>query len=120
MQISITARHFEVAPGLRQFATQRLEKMQKFATDIHSIHVVVSQEKARFEAEITMRLNGSQLVCTETHGEAGAAIELAAHRLEEQLRRHKERRIAQKQRQPGAPGAPAETAPGDDEFADED
>ena len=123
MQISITARHFEVAPGLRQFAMQRLEKLQKFANDIHTIHVVVSQERARFEAEITMRLNGSQLVSTETHGEAGAAIELAAHRLEEQLRRHKERRIAQKQRPPGAaalPGAGEPAAPGDEDLADED
>jgi len=67
-----------------------------------------------------MRLNGSQLVCTETHGEAGAAIELAAHRLEEQLRRHKERRIAQKQRKGAAPGAPEPAPSGDDEFADED
>ena len=126
MQISLTARHFEVTSGLRQFATQRLEKLQKFAADIHGVHLVLVQERARYEAEITMRLNGSQLVCTETHGEPGAAIELAAHRLEEQLRRHKERRIAQKQRQsgvPGVPGVPGDeetTAPGDADLADED
>lgn len=120
MQISITARHFEVTSGLRQFATQRLEKLQKFASDIHGVHLVLVQEKSRYEAEITMSLNGSQLVCTETHGEAGAAIELAAHRLEERLRRHKERRIAHKQRHPDVPGEPEPTSPGDDEFADED
>ncbi|MCC6350761.1 MAG: ribosome-associated translation inhibitor RaiA [Candidatus Eisenbacteria bacterium] len=113
MQISITARHFEVAPDLRQSATQRLEKLQKFATDIRTIHVVVSQERARYEAEITMRLNGGQLVCTETHADAGAAIDLAAHRLEEQLRRHKERKIASKQRPAGVPEAAADGVAGD-------
>jgi len=120
VQISITARHFEVSSGLRQFATQRLEKLQKFAADIHGVHLVLVQEKARYEAEITMRLNGSQLVCTEVHGEPGAAIELAAHRLEEQLRRHKERRIDQKQRKAGTPGVPESAGPGEDDLADED
>lgn len=120
MQISLTARHFEVAPGLRQFATQRLEKLQKFASDIHTIHIVVVQEKARYEAEITMRLNGSQMVCTETHGDPGAAIELAADRLEEKLRRFKERRVDHKHRRTGAIGAPDAPPPGEDDLADED
>lgn len=122
MQISLTARHFEVTPGLRQFTAQRLEKLQKFATDIHGVHVIVIQERSRFEAEITMRVNGSQLVCTESHSEAGAAIELAANRLEERLRRLKERRSDHKSHKPGTPGATAESAndAGDDEFADEE
>ena len=121
MQISITARHFEVAPGLREFTAHRLEKLQKFASDIHSVHVIVIQEKARYEAEITMSLNGSQLVCTETHGDPGAAIELAADRLEEKLRRFKERRVDHKQRKTAAPGGlePSETGE-DDLLADED
>lgn len=121
MQISLTARHFEVTPGLRQFTTQRMEKLQKFASDIHGVHVIVVQEKARYEAEITMSLNGSRLVCTESHTEPGAAIELAADRLEEKLRRLKERRVDHKLRKSGLPGAQGEPAagePGDDELAD--
>jgi putative sigma-54 modulation protein len=120
VQISITARHFEFAPGLRQFTAQRLEKLQKFASDIHSVHVIVVQEKARFEAEITMSVNGSQLVCTETHGDAGAAIELAADRLEEKLRRFKERRVDHKQRKTAVPGTLEPTEAGEDDLADED
>ncbi len=114
MQISLTARHFEVTPGLRQFTNTRLEKLQKFATDIHGVHVVVVQEKARYEAEITMRLNGSQLVVTESHGEPGAAIELAADRLEQQLRRLKDRRTDHKGRRIGAPDGEGTPEEGDD------
>jgi len=120
VQISITARHFEVAPGLREFTAHRLEKLQKFASDIHSVHVIVIQEKSRYEAEITMSLNGSQLVCTETHGDPGAAIELAADRLEEKLRRFKERRVDHKQRKTEALGAVEPTEAGEDDLADED
>ena len=120
MQISLTARHFEIPAGLRQFTAQRIEKLQKFANDIHGVHVVVVQEKARFEAEITMSLNGSQLVCTETHAEPGAAIELAADRLEQQLRRLKDRRTDHKARKAGAPELLNGAESGDEEIAGED
>jgi len=120
VQISLTARHFELNPGLRQFTHQRIEKLQKFANDIHAVHVVVVQEKARFEAEITMSLNGSSLVCVETHAEPGAAIEGAAARLEYKLRRLKDRRTDHKAPKPGAAGVEQADEADDDAFADED
>ena len=121
MQISITARHCEISTGVRQFAQARLEKLQKFATDIHGIHVVVIQEKARHEAEIKLSVSGHELVTTQTHTEAGAAIELAADRMEEQLRRLKDRRIDRSQR-PAAPkgAAAAGASPDGDEIPDEE
>lgn len=93
MQISITARHCEITTGVRTFAQTRMDKLGKFASDIHGIHVIVQPEGKDFQAEITLRLNGNEFVSTELHAEAGAAIERAADRMEEQLRRHKERRV---------------------------
>jgi putative sigma-54 modulation protein len=108
VQISITARQCEISTGVRQFAQQRLEKLHKYANDIHGIHVIVRQVRAVHEAEITVSVNGSELVATQAHNEAGAAIELAADRLEEQLRRLKERRIDRSQRVASDKGANGE------------
>jgi putative sigma-54 modulation protein len=122
VQISITARQCEITPGVRQFAQQRLEKMYKYANDIHGAHIIVRQERAVHVAEITLRVNGNELVVTQEHAEAGAAIELAADRLEEQLRRLKERRLDRSQRpavEKGANGTVAETA-AEDVLADEE
>ena len=122
MQISITARQCEITPGVRQFAQARLEKLQKYASDIHGIHVIVRHERTVHEAEITLGVNGTELVATQQHAEAGAAIELAAERLEEQLRRLKDRRLDRTQRpggDKGAQGRMAEPADGDT-FADEE
>jgi len=122
VQISITARQCEILPGVRQFAQQRLERLQKYASDIHGIHLIVRHERNLHEAEITLRVNGTELVSTQQHPEAGAAIELAVDRLEEQLRRHKGRRIDRSQRTAaerppvGAPGEPG----GEDAFGDEE
>lgn len=100
MQISITARQCEISAGVRQFAQQRLEKLTKYANDIHGIHVIVRHERMLHEVEITVSVNGTELVSTQQHAEAGAALELAADRLEEQLRRLKDRRIDRVQRTP--------------------
>lgn len=104
MQISLTARHCEIQPELRQFTAQRLEKLGRFANDILEAHVVITQEKYRHAAEIKLRVKHHELVSTETSGDAQAAIDLAADRLEEQLRRLKERRLDRKQRGPGVRG----------------
>jgi putative sigma-54 modulation protein len=120
VQISITARQCEISPGVRQFAQQRLEKLHKYANDIHGIHVIVRHVRAVHEAEITVSVNGSELVATQSHNEAGAAIELAADRLEEQLRRLKERRIDRSQRASADKGANPAAGPQEDILADEE
>lgn len=118
MQISITARQCEISTGVRQFAQQRLEKLGKYASDIHGAHVVVTQEHGDHVAEITLRLNGTEFVTKQEASEAGAAIERATDRLEEQLRRHKEKRAEHKNR--GAKAPAAEGAPAGDDDLDED
>ncbi len=120
MQISITARQCEISPGVRQFAQQRLEKLNKYASDIHGIHVIVRHERGMHHAEITLRVNGTEFVCTQQHAEAGAAIDVAADRLEEQLRRLKDRRLDRTQRATGEKGATAAGAEATEAPLDEE
>ncbi len=121
MQISITARQCDISPDVRQFAQQRLEKLTKYANDIHGIHVIVRFARGQHEAEIALRVNGSELVATQANKDAGVAIEAAAVRLEEQLRRLKDRRIDRSQRASGDKGAggaaagPPAAGPADEE-----
>lgn len=93
MNITTTARHCELDPEVRRFAAERLEKMSRFASDIHEAHLVVTMEKYRHVAEITLRLRGEELVGREHATEVRTAIDRAADRLEQQMRRVKERRV---------------------------
>ncbi len=104
MHINTTARHCELDPEDLLHAHQRLEKLQRFAHDIHEAHLVVSAEKYRHTAEITVKLKHYEIVSREQSTDRRAAIDRAADRLEEKLRRLKERRIDRKQR--GANGRP--------------
>ena len=120
MQISTTARHCELEPDLRAFAHQRLERVSRFARDIREAHLTVTAEKFRHVAEITLRLDHTELVCREESVEMRAAIDGAVDRIEEQLRRHKDKRV---DHQRGAANdrngvAPAEAVSDDDEDED--
>ena len=107
MQIHLTARHCELGPDVRSFAQQRLEKLTKYDSRIQEVRVIVSQERKLHTAEITLRAHQQDVVITETHVDARAAIELAAERLEERVRRTKEKRISAPRRKGDA------RAPGD-------
>jgi putative sigma-54 modulation protein len=120
MQINTTARHCELDGELRQFVQQRLEKFGRFARDIHEVHLILTAEKFRHSAEITLRLNQHELVSRDESTEARVAIDLAADHIEEQLRRHKDRRIDRTQRARGADGTVGESPADSDEPLEEE
>ena len=96
MQISTTARHCELDAQVREFALQRLAKLERFARDIQEAHLIVTVEKFRHSAEITLRLKHHEMVSREESDSSRVAIDLAAQRLEQQLRRLKDKRTEHK------------------------
>ncbi len=93
MNINTTARHFDLAKDDRDFAHTRMEKFQRFAKDIHEIHLVVTAERYLHVAEFTLRLKQRELVVREEAPEPRRAIDLAADRVDQQLRRLHDRRV---------------------------
>ena len=121
MQISTTARHCELDAEVRDFALQRLAKLERFARDIQEAHLIVTAEKFRHTAEITLRLKNHEMVSREESDTSRVAIDQAVTRLEQQLRRLKEKRVERKRARggarPGPNGTPA--VEGEAEEADE-
>jgi putative sigma-54 modulation protein len=127
VQIHLTARHCELGPEVRSFAQQRLEKLSRYDSRIHEVRVIVSQERKLHTAEITLRAHQQDVVITESHLDARAAIELAAERLEERVRRGKEKRIREPRRtrdarNPGSVNGKDDTQPAgmEDGVADDE
>jgi ribosomal subunit interface protein len=99
MKVNTTARHCELDPEDRLFVQQRLERLLRYfrdPRDLMEAHVVVGAEKYRHSAEITLKLRRGEVVSREQADAPRAAIELAAERLEHQIRRIKEKRQSRK------------------------
>ena len=121
MEIHLTARHCEVGADVRAFAQQRLEKLNKYDDAIQEVRVIVSQERKLHTAEITLRAHHQDVIITESHADARAAIELAADRLEDRVRRRKEKRVSAPRRAGRANGAlPPEPVGADDDAVDDE
>jgi len=120
VQYHLTARHCELGPEVRGFAQQRLEKLHKYDSGIQEVRVIVSQERKLHTAEITLRVHQQDVVITESHVDARAAIELAAARLEDRIRRRKEKRVSAPRRRVNgtddAQPAGTEESLADDEY----
>ena len=120
MQIYVTARHCDLGPEVRTFAEQRLEKLQRYDEGIREVRVIVSAERKIHTAEITLRAHQQDLVITESHADVLAALELAADRLEDRVRRNKDKRVKAPRREarngaPPVPAAEAETPEGEED-----
>ena len=121
VQIHLTARHCELAADVRSFAHQRLERLSKYDTRIQDVRVIVSQERKLHTAEITLRVRQQDVVITESHVDPRAAIERAADRLEERVRRGKEKRRKEPRREGRLNGAaPSELAETGDATAEDE
>lgn len=127
MKINTTARHCEFDPEDRLFVHQRLERLQRYfrnPSDVIEAHVVVGAEKYRHSAEITLKLRRGELVCREEANAPRAAIEQATERLEQQIRRLKERLVSRKRNGQAREATPTDSssATGEDmleEYFDE-
>jgi ribosome-associated translation inhibitor RaiA len=106
MNITTTARHCTLDGEDKRFAQLRLEKITRFLRaaerDRIDLHLVVTGEKNRHQAEITLRVRRHELVSREGGLDARAAIGLAADGLED---RAAERRKGGRVRGDGRDGA---------------
>jgi putative sigma-54 modulation protein len=100
MKFQITSRHFDLTPEIRAFAEERVEKLKRYFEQIIDVSVILSIEKHRNAAEITLHTNGQNLVGTSEAPEMKAAIDGAVDRIETQLRKHKDRLTDRRGRTP--------------------
>ncbi|MEE8342260.1 MAG: ribosome hibernation promoting factor [Gammaproteobacteria bacterium] len=91
MQISLTGHHLEITPALRDYATSKMEKLERHFDHVTNLHVILSVEKLRHTAEATMHINGGNLFADATHEDMYAAIDALVDKLDRQVKKHKEK-----------------------------
>ncbi|MBT5872851.1 MAG: ribosome-associated translation inhibitor RaiA [Candidatus Latescibacteria bacterium] len=88
MQISITARHFELAQSHKSHAEEQLKRLSRFVENIINADLTVTLEKYRYTAEMNIKVGGAMLVSKEEAAELFPAIDNAADKMARQLKKH--------------------------------
>jgi putative sigma-54 modulation protein len=98
MNIDFTGRQMEVGNDLRQYTQGRLRKITRLLGDAYEMHVILTAEKHRRAAEVTLKFRDHTLVGVEESGDAQISLHGALDKLERQAVRLLERNRTRKRR----------------------
>jgi putative sigma-54 modulation protein len=91
MQIDLTGQHVDITSPLREYVTNKLERLSRHSAQVMDIHVILSVEKLRHRAEATLRLNGGNVFADATEEDMYAAIDALADKLDRQVKKHNDK-----------------------------
>src|SRR3970040_2626305 len=89
MQISLTGRNLEVTEALRRYAEEKVGRLQRYLERITSAHIILSVEKYRQVAEVTLRVRDLTIRGEESSEDLYASIDLVVEKLERQGQKQK-------------------------------
>jgi putative sigma-54 modulation protein len=98
MPIDFTGRQVEISPDLRRYAQERLRKIVRLLGEEFDLHVILTAEKHRRIAELTLKFRDHTVVGVEETGDIRTSINGAVDKLASQTKRLLERRRTSKRR----------------------
>ena len=100
MEIDITGRHFQVTEPLKQYAGEKIQKLDKFSLKLESVHIVMEVQKFHHIVEITVLGKNLRFTAKEqstdmyaTFDKALGNIQFQLGRQHDKLRDHKGKRV---------------------------
>lgn len=94
MHVAVTFRHLEASDALREYAREKLLRLRRLLGDDADARVVLTVEKFRHRAEVTLVARSLAAESAEETGDMYEAIDLVTDKLERQVRRMRQKRRA--------------------------
>jgi putative sigma-54 modulation protein len=88
MDITVTFRHMEPIESLKIYAEEKISKINKYLDSPLEAHIVMTVEKFRHQADVTVSLNGTLIKGVEETGDMYSAIDQVMDKIEKQVKRH--------------------------------
>lgn len=91
MQITISGHQMDITEPLRNYASEKIGRLQRHFDNMMTGNVVLHVEKNRHMAEATIHGKGVTVHADAEDGDMYAAIDLLADKLDRQVLKHKEK-----------------------------
>jgi putative sigma-54 modulation protein len=91
MQVTVTFRHMESSDAVREYAEEKLQRIEKYLQPPVEVHVILEVDKFMHRAEIDVHAKGIHLNAHEVTADMYAAIDGVADKIERQVQKHKEK-----------------------------
>lgn len=90
MQINLTGHHLEITPAIKDYITEKLQRVNRRISGITQVHAVLSVDKLQHIAEAKINVPGGQLFAKAIADNMYAAIDDLTDKLDKQAIKHKE------------------------------
>ena len=88
MDINVTFRHTEPIESLRSYAEEKVSKIEKYLDVPLDAHIVLTVEKFRHIADVSLRVNGTPIKAVEETGDMYSAIDQVMDKIENRVKKH--------------------------------
>ncbi len=89
MNVQVSGHHVEVTSAIREYVMSKLERIQRHFDQVIDINVVLSVQKLRQMAEISVHMPGKDIHVESDDEDLYAAIDLMMDKLDRQIIKHK-------------------------------
>jgi putative sigma-54 modulation protein len=91
MNLQISGHHLEVTPAIREYVTGKLERVTRHFDNVIDVNVILSVEKLKQKAEVTVHLPGKDIFVEETGEDLYAAVDSLVDKLDRQVQKYKQK-----------------------------
>jgi putative sigma-54 modulation protein len=94
MQVNIAGHHVELTESMKNYVTEKLEKLERHVDGITNVQVTLSVEKLRQIAEATLHVYGTDVHATAEDEDMYASIDKLIDKLDRQRLKLKEKQVS--------------------------
>ena len=91
MNLQISGHHIEVTPALREYVETKLDPVIRHFDQVTGVSVVLSVEKLKQKAEVTVHVPGKDMHVEESGDDLYAAIDTMFDKLDRQVQKYKQK-----------------------------
>ena len=91
MDITVTFRHVDSTESLKEYAEEKLSKIDKYFDYPIEAHIVLTAEKFRRMADVTLNVNGAVIKADEETEDMYSAIDQVMDKIEIQVKRYRDK-----------------------------
>lgn len=93
MQLNISGHHVELTPALKDYVSEKLNRLERHFDHISNCQVTLEVDKVRQIAEATLHVVGGEIHAKAEDEDMYAAIDGLVDKLDRQILKHKEKSV---------------------------
>ncbi len=87
--VQITGRHLEITEAMKDYALEKISKLEKFLYRIIDVSVIMDIQRVEHRVEIILRMGSTKITSKASTKDMYSSIDQAVHKLEAQALRYK-------------------------------